>query len=556
MASSTRRLGDERGFAMLLIFVMAASVAIMLYRELPRLVFESQRVKEQELIDRGEQYKRAIQLYVRKFKKYPASLDDLENATEIRFLRRRYKDPMTGKSEWRLIHIDNMGFYTDSLTRKPPEKEKKESQNTFITEGAAFGSTAPAAGQGASQSRGAMIRGASDRPVVRAQQFRGVTPPPPPGQAPYPPVATTGSAPTYPRPGQPGYGQPQYGQPVSPGYAPPGAIPGQPGYVQPGQPGYGQIGQGPPPGYPPPPGTSYPQQGVPGLPGPYGQAPPGGVQPTPPDMPPGYPAQPGVSPSQPGGYPTQPRTAPAQPGYPPQTNYPPGAQPGVPFGQPGLVSPVQPRISPQQPGAGYPRPATPTYPGQGIPGLPGPYGPPTPISPSGRIGTPPASAAPAVPPGAPGSPARPGGGPNPALSMIQQILTTPRPGGLAGITGTATGGGIGGGIAGVASTYEAEGIKVYNDRTKYNEWEFIYDYREDQAARARAAAGAAGVGSQRNPLSGPAGGPAQGFGSGSSFGGPGSRGGFGGSTSQPSVRPRDPFPLLGNPVPPAPSGRP
>jgi len=134
--------------------------------------------------------------------------------------------------------------------------------------------------------------------------------------------------------------------------------------------------------------------------------------------------------------------------------------------------------------------------------------------------------------------------------MIQQILTTPRPGGLAGITGTATGGGIGGGIAGVASTYEAEGIKVYNDRTKYNEWEFIYDYREDQAARARAAAGAAGVGSQRNPLGGPVGStpPTQGF---------GSRGGFGSSPSPGSLsRPQDPFPLLGNPVPPAPTGRP
>jgi hypothetical protein len=38
---------------------------------------------------------------------------------------------------------------------------------------------------------------------------------------------------------------------------------------------------------------------------------------------------------------------------------------------------------------------------------------------------------------------------------------------------------IGGGIAGVASKFEGAGIKVYGDRTKYNEWEFIYDVRKD-----------------------------------------------------------------------------
>jgi len=34
---------------------------------------------------------------------------------------------------------------------------------------------------------------------------------------------------------------------------------------------------------------------------------------------------------------------------------------------------------------------------------------------------------------------------------------------------------MGGGIAGVASKYEAEGIMVINQRTKINEWEYIFD---------------------------------------------------------------------------------
>jgi hypothetical protein len=34
---------------------------------------------------------------------------------------------------------------------------------------------------------------------------------------------------------------------------------------------------------------------------------------------------------------------------------------------------------------------------------------------------------------------------------------------------------VGGQIAGVASTADAEGIMLYNDRSNYGEWEFIFD---------------------------------------------------------------------------------
>jgi hypothetical protein len=84
------------------------------------VAFESERDKEQLLIDRGEQYKRAIQLYVIAVKKYPAKIEDLENTNEKRYLRQRYIDPMTGKDEWRLIHVNAAGMLTDSLVQKPP----------------------------------------------------------------------------------------------------------------------------------------------------------------------------------------------------------------------------------------------------------------------------------------------------------------------------------------------------------------------------------------------------------------------------------------------------
>ena len=63
-----------------------------------------------------------------------------------------------------------------------------------------------------------------------------------------------------------------------------------------------------------------------------------------------------------------------------------------------------------------------------------------------------------------------------AAGLLQNLLTQPRPGGLAGITTAGASGAImGGGIAGVASKGEGESIMVYGDRTDFSEWEFIYD---------------------------------------------------------------------------------
>ena len=117
----TRRASrpQESGFALLVIFLIAAAVAFTMYQELPRAAFESARDKEQLLMDRGNQYKRAIQVFYAVNKRYPQEIKDLENTNDKRYLRRRYIDPMTGKDEWRLVHT-NGSFLTDSLVTKPP----------------------------------------------------------------------------------------------------------------------------------------------------------------------------------------------------------------------------------------------------------------------------------------------------------------------------------------------------------------------------------------------------------------------------------------------------
>ncbi|MGA8029791.1 MAG: hypothetical protein WB992_21825 [Bryobacteraceae bacterium] len=104
----------EKGSALLIVFVFAAMVAIMLYMEMPVAMFEARRQKEQLLIDRGNEYKHAVKLFVRKLGTYPPSLDALENTNQMRFLRHRFKDPFTGKDDWRLLHAGPGGIILDS----------------------------------------------------------------------------------------------------------------------------------------------------------------------------------------------------------------------------------------------------------------------------------------------------------------------------------------------------------------------------------------------------------------------------------------------------------
>src|SRR5580700_2645843 len=141
----------DSGFALLLVFLMASLIAISLYMELPRVAFQAERQKEQLLIEHGEQYKRAIGLFLRTNKnaRWPASIEELESYNNRRSLRKRYIDPMTGKDEWRLIHIQN-GVLMDSITNKKPDAQTQAGLQVsgLIAEIPSFGQQG-SAGQGA-----------------------------------------------------------------------------------------------------------------------------------------------------------------------------------------------------------------------------------------------------------------------------------------------------------------------------------------------------------------------------------------------------------------------
>ena len=108
------RSGQE-GYVLLALLVTSAVLLIGLALSIPRMALQSQRLKDAQLIERGEQYRRAIQLYYRDHNKYPEDLDDLEDTDGVRYLRRRNTDPIGETGEWRLIHMGEDGRFEDSL---------------------------------------------------------------------------------------------------------------------------------------------------------------------------------------------------------------------------------------------------------------------------------------------------------------------------------------------------------------------------------------------------------------------------------------------------------
>jgi hypothetical protein len=353
---------------MLLVFLMAACIAITLYIEVPRVAFEAERQRELLLVDRGNQFKRAIQVFVtdktnNPMRRYPATIEELENFNNHRYLRRRYVDPMTGKDEWRLVHI-NGGVLTDSVTTQAKTNLANGQSGSSPSSGSTYVSEqvymdVPSGDNGGA---GGVNRALNRRPSEGA------------------------GAPS--DPNNPANGMTTPGNPNAPVAGGSGALPPAGGPGGPGGPG-GTSGQNP--------------SGIPPIPGLPGQVPTSGLPAT----------ASGTTPDQSG-----------QPAV--------GALPGTPAG------------------FGY---------GSGIPGAPG----------NGQANA-----------------------QSTAAQMIGNLLTTPRPGGMPSNMPGST---MGGGIAGVASKYEAEGIMVINQRTKINEWEYIFD-----ASKWRA---------PPNPVSGAVGNPVQ-----------------------------------------------
>jgi type II secretory pathway pseudopilin PulG len=112
---------DESGYAMAALLVAIAVMSLLLSVAMPTWRQANQREKEAELVWRGEQYDRAVQLYRKKFSTPgPPSLDIL---VDQRFLRKKYKDPITG-SDFELKQVSPVG----NLPAGTPQPRRTEGQ--------------------------------------------------------------------------------------------------------------------------------------------------------------------------------------------------------------------------------------------------------------------------------------------------------------------------------------------------------------------------------------------------------------------------------------------
>jgi type II secretory pathway pseudopilin PulG len=101
-----RRRRDD-GYVMAGIIIGITVMAIVMTAAMPVWKHLAQREKEEEMVFRGEQFVHAIALFQRRYANaYPPSIDLL---VEQKFLRKKYKDPITGEDFVPLTQASQQG---------------------------------------------------------------------------------------------------------------------------------------------------------------------------------------------------------------------------------------------------------------------------------------------------------------------------------------------------------------------------------------------------------------------------------------------------------------
>ncbi len=108
-------LRRSRGYVLISLMLFLSLLAVAALAILPSMAFQVKRDREEEMIHRGVAYSRGIRRFYKKFGRYPTRLEELENTNNLRFIRKRYKDPMNvveGKEQdFKILHMgDVMGL--------------------------------------------------------------------------------------------------------------------------------------------------------------------------------------------------------------------------------------------------------------------------------------------------------------------------------------------------------------------------------------------------------------------------------------------------------------
>lgn len=105
---------SQAGYILLVLLLSIALLSIGFMLAVQKLEFQMKRDREEELIHRGVQYSRAVRRFFKKTGRYPTRIEELESTNNMRFLRKRYKDPMnrdpkTGQErDFKLLHLQDV----------------------------------------------------------------------------------------------------------------------------------------------------------------------------------------------------------------------------------------------------------------------------------------------------------------------------------------------------------------------------------------------------------------------------------------------------------------
>ncbi len=237
----------NRGYAMAALLVGMSVMAVLMSALLPVWSHMATREKEEELIFRGKQYARAIGLFQRKYANTaPPTIDVL---VEQRFLRKKYKDPVTN-DDFQPIYANQavqQGQGSSTVAQRPGQ----QASTTISTPAqqqiqSGFGSTGAGTQGGVigvtSKSKDSSIKSYNGRDHYNEWAFVFLQTAQRAGQS----VGPGGVGPN--QQGRPGQGQQQQPGPFG---MQPGNFPGGPGQRQDGPqpPGFGQPNR-PPVGQP------------------------------------------------------------------------------------------------------------------------------------------------------------------------------------------------------------------------------------------------------------------------------------------------------------------
>ncbi|HKR85457.1 MAG TPA: hypothetical protein VJS37_14955 [Terriglobales bacterium] len=118
---------SESGYVLLALLLFVALLSIGIFTTIEKVDFQIKRDREEEMIHRGVQYSRAVRKYFKAFGRYPTRIEELENTNNQRFLRHRYKDPITGK-DFKLLRLGDVQMSFGSTPGIPVSQMNNQQQ--------------------------------------------------------------------------------------------------------------------------------------------------------------------------------------------------------------------------------------------------------------------------------------------------------------------------------------------------------------------------------------------------------------------------------------------